>query len=72
VRETAVSYTRHPGTLLGTVIAHEIGHLLLPERGHSTVGLMRADVELRSLMPPEFTSRQSAAIREVLAASATY
>lgn len=66
VRETAASYTRHLGILLGTVIAHEIGHLLLPERGHSMVGLMRADVELRSRLPPEFTPRQSAAIRGVL------
>lgn len=27
---------------MGTVIAHEIGHVLLPQQGHSTEGLMRA------------------------------
>lgn len=70
VRQTAALHSRYVGTLLGTVIAHEIGHLLLPERGHSMVGLMRADVELRSLVPPEFTATQSAAIRTALAARA--
>jgi hypothetical protein len=28
--------------LLGRAIAHEVGHLLLPRRGHSPTGLMRA------------------------------
>jgi hypothetical protein len=28
--------------VLGTVIAHEIGHVLLPQHGHSKEGLMRA------------------------------
>lgn len=31
-----------PGLLLGHVIAHEIGHLLLPYDSHSLAGLMRA------------------------------
>ena len=30
------------GLVLGTVIAHEVGHLLLRQRGHSAEGLMRA------------------------------
>ena len=32
-----------PGTLLGRVMAHEIGHLLLGIDYHGTVGVMRAD-----------------------------
>jgi hypothetical protein len=32
-----------PGLLLGHVIAHEMGHLLLPYDSHSQTGLMRAD-----------------------------
>jgi hypothetical protein len=28
--------------VLGCAIAHELGHLLLPVRGHSAAGLMRA------------------------------
>ena len=31
-----------PSQLLGRAIAHEVGHLLLPGRGHSPTGLMRA------------------------------
>jgi hypothetical protein len=31
------------GTLLAHVIAHEIGHLLLPRMPHSATGLMKAD-----------------------------
>jgi hypothetical protein len=31
------------GAILGAAIAHEIGHLLLAERGHATDGLMRAE-----------------------------
>jgi hypothetical protein len=35
------------GVLLGHVIAHEIGHLLLPQPGHSVGGLMRASFDVR-------------------------
>jgi hypothetical protein len=31
------------GTLLGRVIAHEVGHLVLGSRYHSAMGVMRAD-----------------------------
>jgi hypothetical protein len=31
-----------PALVMGTVVAHEIGHLLLGHRGHSSEGLMRA------------------------------
>ena len=30
-------------TLLGHVIAHELGHLLLPYASHTVIGLMRRD-----------------------------
>jgi hypothetical protein len=30
------------GLVLACAIAHELGHLLLPMRGHSAAGLMRA------------------------------
>ena len=33
----------HPGTLLGLVAAHEVGHLLLGTAYHAEGGLMRAD-----------------------------
>jgi hypothetical protein len=31
------------GLLIGNVIAHELGHLLMPNAGHSPAGLMRAN-----------------------------
>ncbi len=31
---------KYLGSLLGAVIAHELGHLLMPEAGHSATGLM--------------------------------
>jgi hypothetical protein len=47
------------GTLLAYVMAHEIGHLLLPRMGHSATGLMKADWD-------------SAFVREAAAGSLTF
>jgi hypothetical protein len=62
----AARRARDVGSVLGMVIAHEIGHLLLPEKSHSHVGIMRPDLNLTSLLPQEFTTSQSAAIRAKL------
>jgi len=50
-------------SLLGDVIAHELGHLLLPPPGHSLDGIMRAELETRSWAFRTFTPPQA---REVL------
>jgi hypothetical protein len=63
---------RQVGTVLGMVIAHEVGHLLLPKDSHSSVGIMRADLELTSRLPPKFTLRQGAAIRASLSRGRTH
>jgi hypothetical protein len=42
VQDFARSYRIGLSTLLAHVIAHEIGHLLLPHMPHSTTGLMQA------------------------------
>ena len=42
VREEAERYATSLPQLLACAIAHEIGHLLIPEAGHSPAGLMRA------------------------------
>lgn len=52
--------------LCGLVLAHEIGHLLLPS-GHSQAGLMRANWELRTPMLKYFTKPQVATIQALLA-----
>jgi hypothetical protein len=54
--------------VLGRVMAHEIGHLMLPDGSHSGSGLMRADWNIKELHRPlhsafEFTSSQGEAMR---------
>jgi hypothetical protein len=55
---------------LGRVIAHEVGHLLLPVYSHADRGIMRASTFVRSNGSYDFTIEQGVAIRSmVLAAS---
>lgn len=54
------------GELLGWVIAHEVGHLVLPENSHSPIGIMSSSLNLRSATLPAFTVEQMAAIRQRL------
>jgi len=65
----AVSAARHgrdEAGLLGVVLAHEIGHVLLPGAGHSATGIMQASVEIRMLAPLRFTVQQSEEMRRHL------
>ena len=62
--------------LLGHVMAHELGHLLLPHGAHSVAGLMRAEwdgaqVREASFGRLTFTPDQASLIRERLQASAS-
>jgi len=52
-------------TTLGDVIAHELGHLMLPT-GHSNVGIMRPDINMTSRRVETFTDVEAAHIREHL------
>ncbi len=58
------AFARHyhvrPEVLLGYVIAHELGHLLLPPHSHSAAGLMRAtlDMERAGAQELRFTHEQ--------------
>jgi hypothetical protein len=52
-------------TTLGDVIAHELGHLMLPT-GHSNVGIMRPDINMTSRRLETFTDVEAAHIREHL------
>jgi hypothetical protein len=60
--------------MLGHVIAHELGHLLLPHGGHSVGGVMRAEWDPAQVMSAArgiltFTPDQAGMIRERLQAS---
>ena len=50
-------------TVLGRVVAHEVGHHLLPGDAHSAIGIMRVNVSYNPLASPEFTAEQGASIR---------
>jgi hypothetical protein len=65
----AARHARHVGTVLGMVIAHELGHLLLPPNSHASAGIMRADLDFASRLPDEFMKSQGAAIRTALSKS---
>jgi hypothetical protein len=41
------------GTLLGRIVAHELGHVLLTTMSHSTSGLMRPTFGLRDVVSPD-------------------
>jgi hypothetical protein len=73
-RTEAASPTRRENDtarILGHVVAHEIGHLLLPPGAHSPSGIMRAslDLELAALGGLFFTANQAQDIRTTLAAA---
>jgi hypothetical protein len=55
------------GVVLGKVLAHEIGHMVLPIYSHSPSGIMRADVDLQHRFQG-FTAEQGDAIRTLVAA----
>jgi hypothetical protein len=52
-------------TTLGDVIAHELGHLMLPP-GHSIVGIMRPSINMMSRRVETFTKEEAAQLRSVL------
>src|SRR5262245_12612736 len=52
--------------ILGRVMAHEVGHLLLPPNSHSRVGIMRPHVDFSQTGVHTFTSDQVQAMRRLL------
>jgi hypothetical protein len=68
VRKHAAEARVMPQMVLGPVLAHEIGHLLLVSQGHSPRGIMRAHWQPHDLTPPQvrtlsFTAEQAQSIR---------
>jgi hypothetical protein len=56
------------GDALGLVIAHELGHVLLPGRGHSKSSIMQEDYNVHLSYGLKFTTEESAAMRAFIAA----
>src|SRR5262245_20582194 len=65
--ETSLLHPIDVRVVLGRVIAHEIGHLLLQPVNHSRYGIMRADLDLGFANPARFTDDQAARIRAGIA-----
>ena len=65
VGQVAVTSATNPADILGVVIAHELGHLLLPQGSHSRTGVMRPDLNFKtaSLQQLMFTRAQADSIR---------
>jgi hypothetical protein len=55
-----------PARVLALVLAHEVGHMLLPEYSHAPSGLMRATWDRRIVHVPDFMPAQAATIRTML------
>ena len=72
-RRAAVKWGARRSTVLGHAIAHEIGHLLIAERGHSRRGLMKArwsqsEIRHANKVPMEFNSKDKRRIQQNLRA----
>src|SRR5262245_39699340 len=71
VRQAAAGAATNDDALLGCVMAHEIGHLLLPRRTQSTAGLMKGQLDRRDLQQLDvqkltFSALEASQIRSTL------
>lgn len=51
---------------IGRVMAHEIGHILMPERRHSRFGIMRGDLDAGYSNPASFSGEEAQTMRKRL------
>lgn len=56
---------------LGRVMAHEVGHLVLPFYSHSDHGIMSANFGVRSMSDRDFSSEQVVAVRSTILANSS-
>lgn len=64
--EASVKYLHEYTQILGLVVAHEFGHVLLPAGGHSESGLMNGRTNLWGKIVHQFTPEEGEAIRALL------
>ena len=72
-RRAALKWGARRSTVLGHAIAHEIGHLLIAERGHARRGLMKArwsqsEIRHANKVPMKFDRREKERIQQSLQA----
>jgi DNA-binding PadR family transcriptional regulator len=71
IQELAQIQQRPPSSILALVVAHEIGHVLLPPPAHSTAGVMQAPWDRKAMDQADnhgllFTAHQGELIRQRL------
>jgi hypothetical protein len=64
--EASVKFARDYTHILGLVVAHELGHVLLPAGSHSDSGIMNGRTNLWGKIAHEFTPEEGEAIRDGL------
>ena len=64
--EEAKNHQTDPALVIGRVMAHEIGHLLLPPNSHSSHGIMQAMIDFTPAAFHTFDAIQAEAIRSLL------
>lgn len=69
VRARAAKTLMDEHVLLGRVIAHEVGHVLLPGSGHAAAGIMVRGINTGPV-GASFTEREAGAIRKLLKSKA--
>jgi hypothetical protein len=66
VRDLAIARAQDFDLVLGRVMAHEVGHLLLPSRSHSAAGIMRESLDLGTRRFETFTPAQGSELQRAL------
>ena len=64
--EASFKYSHEYTRILGLVVAHELGHVLLPAGSHSDSGVMNGRTNLWGKIAHEFTPEEGEAIRNAL------
>ena len=64
--EASVKFSHDYTRILGFVVAHELGHVLLPPGSHSDSGVMNGRANLWGKIAHEFTAEEGEAIRALL------
>jgi hypothetical protein len=64
--DAAAGRSVETSTVLGRVMAHELGHLLLPPGPHARFGLMRGDIELTETSPDRFSDTEVRHLRSAV------
>ena len=66
--DVAASKPIDTGVVLGRIMAHELGHLLLPPGPHAHVGLMRSHIEVAAASPDRFSAAEARQLRTAVLA----